>query len=376
MAKEPSRTIRISLPTPPPRDYDVVVEAGVLDRLGALLPAEAEAERYALVCDDVVASLHGTRVRAALVAAGRSADLFVIPAGEAEKIRKRWAALTDALVHDGFGRDSAIIALGGGVVGDLAGFVAATYMRGVPLIQAPTTLLAMVDASVGGKTGVDTPAGKNLVGVVRQPVLVAVDPEVLRTLPTEQLRAGLAEAVKHGAIADADYLDWIEAQADLLLAADTAALSELIAGSVEIKASFAARDPHERGPRKALNFGHTVAHALEALSGYTLAHGAAVAVGMVAEAVLGEAAGVTAPGAADRLRHVLQTVGLPVRPTGSVPAEAVIAQARRDKKVRRARTRYALLSRIGGVARSADGDWSIEVDETLVRRALEDAWSV
>lgn len=367
---EDTRTIPIELPETAPQDYDVVIGAGVLDRLPDLLPARASAARYALISDDTVLALHGDRLLATLGRAGRRATGFSVPPGEAEKTRARWAGLTDELVEAGFGRDSTLIALGGGVVGDLAGFVAATFMRGVPFVQAPTTLLAMVDASVGGKTGVDTPHGKNLVGVIRQPVLVAADPRVLRTLPMEQLRAGLAEAVKHGAIADAAYLDWIEAEAQRLFSVDVGVMSRLIARSVEIKASFAARDPEERGPRKALNFGHTIGHAIEALSGYELGHGQAVAIGMVAEAELGEAVGLTVAGTAARLRAVLRLLGLPTTLPERVTAGAIVAQARRDKKVRRARTRYTLISRLGDIARSEEGDWSIALEEPVVEGVL------
>src|SRR5690606_4159708 len=198
----------------------------------------------------------------------------------------------------GFGRDCCVIALGGGVAGDIAGFVAATYMRGVPFVQLPTTLLAMIDASVGGKTGVDTAAGKNLVGAFHAPRIVIIDPLTLRTLPETELRSGLAEAVKHGAILDAAYFDWIADHVDDLLARDHAALEYLIARSVDLKANVVSEDPLESDRRAILNFGHTVGHALERCTNYRLPHGFAVSAGMCAEAALGQAAGFTNRGAA------------------------------------------------------------------------------
>jgi 3-dehydroquinate synthase len=365
--------VHIALPDTRPSEYEAVIAPGSIGRVPELLPAEASADRYVVVADAEVARLYGESLVRCLEEAGRPASLLAVPSGEPEKTRARWAEVTDALVERGVGRDGCIIALGGGVIGDLAGFVAATYMRGIPLVQVPTTLLAMLDASVGGKTGVDTPLGKNLVGVVRQPALVVMDPLVLRTLPLAELRSGLAEAVKHGAIASAGYLEWIESTGDRLLERQSNALAELIAWSVEIKASFVTRDPEEHGPRKALNFGHTIAHALESLSAYTLPHGHAVAIGMVVEARLGERLGVTREGSAGRLEQVLERLGLPVRIPGSVPAREILARTARDKKVRRARTRYSLIAEIGQSARSEQGDWSIAVDADAVLPVLAEA---
>ncbi|MGH7482771.1 MAG: 3-dehydroquinate synthase [Longimicrobiales bacterium] len=362
--------ITVDTPAPDAASYDVLVEPGALDRLSALLGATVPADRYAVITDETVARLHGGRVLDGLRAAGFEASVYAIPPGEAEKTRARWAELTDRLLADGLGRDAAVLALGGGVIGDLAGFVAATYMRGLPLVQLPTTLLAMVDASVGGKTAVDTPAGKNLVGSMLQPRLVVADPDVLGTLPPEHVRVGLAEAAKHGAIASAEYLDWMHEHAATLLGGDVARLAELVRRSVEVKAAFVARDPLETGPRKALNFGHTVGHALETLSGYRLLHGLAVAIGMSAEARLGEALGVTAAGTAARLGAALDALGLPRSLPGDVAPEALTRQARVDKKARAGRTRYTLLRRIGEVARGPDGDWSIPIDDVDVERAL------
>jgi 3-dehydroquinate synthase len=362
--------IRISPAPPPPAAYDVLVEAGALARLPALLAEAAPAHHYLIIADRNVAAPVGDPLRSNLEGAGYRTSLLTFEPGEASKSRETWAELTDALVAAGAGRDSAVIALGGGVAGDLAGFVAATYLRGIPLVQLPTSLLAMLDSSVGGKTGIDLPAGKNLVGAFHSPRLVVADPLVLGTLPMPELRAGLAEAVKHGAIADHAYFEWIEAAAPRILARDPESLAHLVRRSVEIKASFAAADPFEAGPRKALNFGHTIGHAVETLCGYRIAHGSAVAIGMVAEARLGEALGITAAGTAEEVRHALEALGLPTEPPPECPPARIVELARLDKKARASRTRYVLLARLGEVARTEAGKWSHELDEAAVLRTL------
>ncbi|MGH7553773.1 MAG: 3-dehydroquinate synthase, partial [Longimicrobiales bacterium] len=263
-----------------------------------------------------------------------------------------------------------IIALGGGVTTDVAGFVAATYMRGVACVQVPTTLLAMIDAAIGGKTGVDTQAGKNLVGAFLQPRLVVIDPRFLVTLPDPELRAGLAEAVKHGAIADVEYLSGIQARADRLLARDQLAHADLIRRSIEIKAVVVERDPHERGERAALNFGHTIAHALERATGYGMSHGFAVAIGMIVEAGIGEMVGVTEAGTAATLRATLNALGLPDSLPANVSARQILDAAAVDKKARKGQVRFTLLRRIGEVARTAENEWTFAVDPDTISAAL------
>ncbi|HVE77600.1 MAG TPA: 3-dehydroquinate synthase, partial [Gemmatimonadaceae bacterium] len=259
--------------------YPIVVERGALGRLGEIVRAAAPAHRYVVVTDEQVGPLYAERARAAF----GDADVLAVPPGEVHKTRESWARLTDAMLARGHGRDTTVVALGGGVVGDLAGFVAATYMRGLPLVQVPTTLLAMIDAAIGGKTGVDTAAGKNLVGAFHPPAAVVADPDVLATLPAPHLRAGLAEAIKHGVVADEAYFDFVREALPSLLAADGWAgesMTELVAVSARIKAEVVSRDERESGLRKVLNFGHTLGHAIEAASGYALLHGEAVAIGM------------------------------------------------------------------------------------------------
>src|SRR6185312_8347084 len=255
--------------------------------------------------------------------------------GEASKSRESWAGLSDELLEMGFGRDSGLIALGGGMVGDLTGFVAATYMRGVPYALAPTTLLAMVDASVGGKTGVNTPQGKNLIGAFHPPVAVIADPQTLATLPDREYRGGLAEAVKHGLIADQSYFEWIESAAEDILRRDPAALAHLVRRSVEIKAEVVSEDEREGGRRAILNAGHTVAHALERVSNYGLPHGEAVALGLVLESELAEQLGLADPGLPRRVRDLLAGLGLPDQLLPGVDPMALVDSMRGDKKNRR-----------------------------------------
>lgn len=362
--------ITIAATSPHSTSYDVVVEPGALDRLPELLAGVVHAYRLVVIADETVARLHGARVLDPLESTGMRVDLLTTPAGEAHKTRARWAELTDEMLELGVGRDAAVLALGGGVTGDLAGFVAATYMRGLPVVQLPTSLLAMLDASVGGKTGVDSPHGKNLIGAFHQPRLVVIDPAVVATLPEGEVRAGLAEAVKHGVIEDASYFEWIEANARPLLAGDAGALTQLVSRSVEIKAAYVRRDPLESGARAALNVGHTIGHAIEALSDYTIPHGYAVSIGMVAEARAGEAAGVTEAGTAEALRRVLRRLGLPTRVPEGVEPGAVLEATQLDKKARADQARYALPARVGRIAGSDDDGWTHLLEDRHLLGAL------
>lgn len=352
--------------------YPVLVGPGLLEGLAEILAEHAPAHRYAVVADATVADLYGRSVLAGLHGAGVTADLLTFPAGEASKTRETWAALTDAMLGAGIGRDGAVVALGGGVTGDLAGFVAATYLRGVPVVQLPTSLVAMVDSSVGGKTGVDLPAGKNLVGAFHPPRAVVADTNAVATLPREERAQGLVEAVKHGAILDAGYLERLEAEMDALLDGRPEPTTAAVLRSVEIKAGVVAEDEREAGVRQVLNFGHTLGHGLEAAAGYGLPHGTAVGIGMVLEARLGEALGVTRAGTAERLARIVVRLGLPFSLASPPSPDDVLRFTRSDKKGREGRPRYVLLDAVGSVAR--DGGWSRSVPEEAVAEVLE-TWS-
>ena len=354
----------------PQLKYPIDVKAGSLKDLGDFAKRVAPAHRYAVITDSHVGPLYGSTAAESLGI--DSADVLVIPAGENSKSRGSWGWITDQLIERGFGRDSAIVALGGGVIGDLAGFVAATYMRGIPIVHAPTTLLAMIDASIGGKTGVDTQAGKNLVGAFHPPAGVLVDPQLLDTLPLRELRTGFAEALKHGAIANRGYFDSVVSAIPRVLygrGQSGDSLAGVIVGSIEIKSGIVARDEHEGGVRKILNFGHTVGHAIEMLSGYSLAHGEAVAIGMTLESRIAERVQIAVAGTAKEIRGALTAAGLPVELPKQLDANRILEVMQADKKVRAGSVQYALPRAIGEMA-GAESGWTVSVDESIVREVL------
>jgi 3-dehydroquinate synthase len=349
--------------------YRVTVEAGALHRAGEIVGRVAPAHQYAIITDSNVGPLYASRVCDGLGEA--RVHVFTIEAGEAQKTRETWSRLTDDLLDAGFGRDSAVIALGGGVVGDLAGFVAATFMRGIPYVQIPTSLLAMIDASVGGKTGVDTVAGKNLVGAFHQPAAVIADISVLKSLSPDHLRAGFAEAIKHGVIADAAYFETTARLAANLDALDVSGdeMLDVVARSIEIKANVVGQDEREAGVRKTLNFGHTFGHAIELCSNFEILHGSAVATGMVYEARLAELLGIAEAGTTDRIREVVGATGLPVAMPSSMSKAGVVIATHTDKKARAGRVEYALPARIGTM-HPADGRWSVPISDDRATEAL------
>ena len=329
--------------------YRIAIGPGLLDD-AATLAATLRGRDAFIVSDGNVAPLYAGRVVDALH--GARPDLrigqLVLPPGEEEKTLGNFAQVIDALASAGARRDATLFALGGGVVGDLAGFAAACWMRGIDCVQLPTTLLAMVDSSVGGKTAVDLPQGKNLVGAFHPPRAVLADTTTLRTLPARELRAGLAEVVKYGAIRDAPFLDWIDAHAEALLAMDHAALADAIARSCAHKAAIVERDPFEHGERALLNLGHTFGHAIETEQGYGgLNHGEAVAVGMVLAARLSERLGLSHPDDTTRLRALLARLGLPVDLPAGLDPQALLAHMRLDKKAQAEGLRFIVWDGIG-----------------------------
>ncbi|MFT3805822.1 3-dehydroquinate synthase [Arenimonas sp.] len=333
------------------RRYPIRIGPGLLS--GADWSAVLPGRHVLIVSDGNVAPLYLARVERALH--DRQVGILVLPAGEQEKNLQRFGEAIDALAALGASRDATVVALGGGVVGDLAGFAAASWMRGVRFVQLPTTLLAMVDSSVGGKTAVDIPAGKNLVGAFHQPSAVIADTDTLSTLPLRELRAGLAEVVKYGAIGDAAFFDWIEAHAGALLARDADAVGEAIERSCRHKAGVVARDETEQGERALLNFGHTFGHAVEAEQGFGgLLHGEAVAVGMVLAARLSTHLQRAPAVDADRLQALLERFGLPVAiPTG-LDASSLLFRMKLDKKAVSGRLRLVLWRRLGQAEIVAD----------------------
>lgn len=323
----PVQSLTVALGT---RSYPIHIGPGLLADAPRWL--KLIAGRHVLVVSDAnVAPHYLARVQVAL--SGHTHAALVLPAGEQEKTLHRFGEVLAALAQLGASRDATVIALGGGVIGDLSGFAAACWMRGIAFVQMPTTLLAMVDSSVGGKTAVDLPSGKNLVGAFHQPVGVIADTDTLATLPPRELRAGLAEVVKYGALGDAGFFDWLDTHADALLAGDTAAIGEAIARSCAHKAAIVARDETEQGERALLNFGHTFGHAIETEQGYGgLLHGEAVAVGMVLAARCAAALGLAPAGDGERLAALLARFGLPTAIPPGLGGERLLTRMRLDKK--------------------------------------------
>jgi 3-dehydroquinate synthase len=327
------------------RRYPIWIGAGLLDD-PALWRSALRGRHVLVVSNDVVAPLYAPRVRAGLD--GLAASTLVLPDGEAHKTLDSAARIFAALAELKASRDATIVALGGGVIGDMAGFAAACWMRGIAFVQMPTTLLAMVDSSVGGKTAVDLPQGKNLVGAFHQPRAVVIDTATLATLPDRELRSGLAEIVKYGALGDAAFFAWLEENIDALLAREPAALAHAIATSCRNKAGIVARDETEQGERALLNFGHTFGHALETAAGYgTLVHGEAIAIGMLLAARLSAQTGRASNADEQRLQALLERGGLPTVLPATVDPQRLLDLMRLDKKNLSGRLRLILWRGIG-----------------------------
>ncbi|MDA3959361.1 MAG: 3-dehydroquinate synthase [Planctomycetota bacterium] len=339
-----SETVHVDLG---PRSYDIRIEVGSLTRAGELIAPHLDGGAALVVADATVAGLHGETLLASLRASDVRCDLVTFAPGEPNKsittCEQLWKACADA----GIDRSGTVIALGGGVSGDMAGFVAATWMRGIRFIQIPTTLLAMVDSSVGGKTGVNSLAGKNLIGAFQQPSFVLIDPAVLSTMDAREYRAGLAEVAKYGVIRDADFFAWMEHNSAALVACDPAAVGHAVAVSCRTKAWYVENDEHEHGVRAHLNYGHTFGHALERETGYKrYLHGEAVAIGMEMAADCAERIGLLAnTELRARQTALLQALQLPLVHASDDPAGAVermLGSVRLDKKARKGQTRFVL----------------------------------
>lgn len=330
-----------------PRSYRILVEPGVLGRVGDELAGLGVGAKVALFSDRGILARHGAPVRESLDKAGFQVTVVELPEGESAKTVEVAVRGWDALLTAGLDRGSTVVSLGGGAVGDLAGFVAATYMRGVNFVQLPTTLLAQVDASSGGKTAIDHPEAKNLIGVFHQPRLVLVDTTVLATLPDREYRSGLAEVIKHGIVLDATYFADLEASCGPLLAREIDTLTRVVAGSCRLKAHVVERDEQEAELRAVLNYGHTIGHAVEAATGFARwTHGEAVALGIAAEARLAERLGLASATTTGRQVELLRSVGLPVRGSGAAPGRVLEALGR-DKKSRNGRVPFVLAPEIG-----------------------------
>ena len=350
-ASADERRLSVALERDP---YDVVISAGGIDHLGNELRRLGirEHTKILVVSNVDVATPYGSRCLTSLEQAGFQATLLTIPAGEEQKTLATFSTILDAAKDEGLERQSLMLALGGGIVGDMTGFAAACWLRGIGVIQVPTTLLAMVDAAIGGKTGVNHPGGKNLIGAFHQPRLVMIDPDTLQTLPTREFRAGLAEVIKYGVIGDSELFELLERSVsfDNPLSISTELLATMLERSAQAKALVVAADEKEGGQRAILNYGHTFGHVVETLTGYgTWLHGEAVAIGMVAVAALAVQRGVMAQTDAERQTRLIQSAGLPSQWPDLDP-DCVLKTLQGDKKVRDGRLRFVLPSSIGVVS--------------------------
>lgn len=330
------------------RSYSIVL-ANSYDGLGAAVRALHQFSQVAIIADAQVAALYGGMVMSQFSGAGIPAQLFSFPEGEPSKNNETFMMLQSHLIDMKMDRKGLVVALGGGVTGDMAGFVAASYMRGIPFIQLPTTILSLVDSSVGGKTGINHPHGKNMIGAFHQPLLVWGNLATLATLSQEEFTSGMAEVVKHGIISDRAYFSSIEDDCELLLALDHEALARMVAGSCRIKADVVVHDEREAGRRAILNFGHTAAHAFEALTNYTgYRHGEAVAIGMVVACRLAERVAQFPEEETARIIALLKRVGLPTT-FGDLDSDTIIHSMFGDKKTEKGTLRFVLPTTIGSV---------------------------
>jgi len=360
--------------------YSIDVGQGVLETIAKDLsnPEELKSmgikpsSRFAIITDSNVKPLYADSLEKSLKCAGLDVNTHAIEAGEHSKSRKTRDEVEDWMFEQGYGRDTVILAVGGGVVGDLAGYVASEFLRGIPYIQVPTTLLAQVDSSVGGKTGIDVPYGKNLIGAFKQPVRVYIDPKTILTLDDRNLISGLAEVIKYGVIQDAEFFQYLQENIDKILAKDLDALTYTAMKSCEIKADVVMEDEKEtKGKRVILNFGHTVGHAVEHLSRYELLHGEAVAIGMLAEARIAVAEYGFPESQFLALEQLLEKAGLPTRIPLDIPDKEIRKTAAFDKKSVKGRAGYSLPTRIGGMRQSKDGSYITFVENDVVDRALD-----
>ncbi len=364
------KKIAVNVSSDEDNSYEILIGEGLVKQIAGDLAENSIAHSYALVTDSNVADLYGVKLLSDLGNVLPQVSMITFPAGEQNKTREIKSFIEDRMLESGFGRDSSVIALGGGVAGDIAGFVAATYMRGIPCIQVPTSLVACVDSSVGGKTAVDTPHGKNLIGAFYQPWRVYVDTNTLKTLRPKQLAEGLAEIIKYGVIRSEDLFQYLEENIDKVYEFDDATLLEVIDTSCRIKSEVVEKDEKEQNLRKILNFGHTVGHAIEQLSNYTVSHGEAISAGMVIEGKIALGRTGWSEKEQERLTLLLKRAGLPTDPPHGVNIGKIIDVAKIDKKARKGRIEMSLPECIGKM-KEHGGDYGIKIGENAIKSAFE-----
>jgi 3-dehydroquinate synthase len=341
------RTVKVNLDRKWSSSYEIRIGRNILDRTTLLIAKNHQAGRYVVITDDCVGRLYGKKFITSLKDIGLNASLIEFPAGEASKNINTAMEIVGKLIELEADRQTCLIALGGGVVGDVTGFVASVFMRSVPYIQVPTTLVAQVDSSVGGKTGVDLPSGKNLVGTFYQPAAVFASLNFLETLPEKEFNNGLAEMIKYGIIDDEKLFRKLEDSVDGLKSRDSKLLLDVVERCCQIKKAVVEIDEMEGGLRRILNFGHTLGHAVESLSRYSITHGEGVAMGMVAAARISEKMGYLKRSEAGRIETLIHRAGLPVKIPGALDAEKIIGQMKRDKKKQGDHVHFVLLKKIG-----------------------------
>lgn len=352
--------------------YDIEIGYNLMDKLVEDMEAGlfGTLHKFAVITDTNVRDPYAKPICEKLIAAGYKVDLFVFPAGEKSKTRLTKERIEDAMLEKGYRRDCAIIAVGGGVVTDLAGFVAGTYGRGVPFVNYATTLLAAADASVGGKTAVDTPLATNLIGLFNQPQKVYIDIEAWKTLPERQVASGMSETIKHACLASYDMFAFIEENLDEILSFKKFACEYIAENNCKIKYHVVMKDERESGLREVLNLGHTVGRAIETVSEYRLLHGEALAIGMAAEVLLSARLGYMSDEEAERVIALYDRVGLPTRIPEYIDREALIKKLYTDKKVRDGKLRFVLQKGIGDVVEFAPGVFAKPIEESLAREII------
>jgi 3-dehydroquinate synthase len=350
--------------------YNIRVCPGILKKAPDLIKNVGLKGRFIIITDSNVDTLYGDALLKNMKDAGLYCDKIVFKAGEESKNRTTKAFLEDLMFEKGYGRDSVVIALGGGVTGDMAGFVAATFNRGVPFVQIPTTILSMVDSSVGGKTGIDTKYGKNLLGAFCQPKLVIIDPETIKTLDKKERLNGIAEMIKHSVIKDKLLFDELIENKEDIISAKSDVLRRIIKSNVAIKAFVVEEDEKETNLRKILNFGHTIGHAIELLSNYKMGHGECVAIGMAVEACIAYLMKYMAESDYIKIKECIKSFGLPCKIPGDIKASDIIKATTMDKKAQKGKAKYVLPALIGFMYEE-EGKYAVDVDEDVVNEAIE-----
>lgn len=364
------RELEVKIPVVEAGRYKIKIGTDILGSLSSQIQTEFAAKNNFIITDEnVVAAGHLKKFLN-----GNDTPAFVIsPAGEISKNIDTVISIIKSMEKASFGRDTLIIALGGGTVGDIAGFAAAIFKRGIPVVQIPTTTVAQADSSVGGKTGVDSSISKNAFGAFWQPAAVYIDVATLTTLADREYRAGLVESVKHALIADEQYFEFLEANLDAILERNLEILEKVAYFNCKIKSSVVEIDPTEKNQRRMLNYGHTVGHAVESASGFEILHGEAIAIGIIAAGVIEDQIGLAEPGRLERIRKIFEKLGVPVAIPRNLTKNTLIDVIKRDKKAINKWPRFALIDRIGHTY-SKDGQWAVEVKQGLVEKIIDELY--